>query len=68
MAFEVGEKRGIKARTRLIDALFVNVRPTVAPLFFSFTFKPLPRGLTLIFLFLCNNSGLDSSAVRALVS
>lgn len=36
MEFEVDEKRGIKARTRLIDALFVNVRPTVTPPFFFF--------------------------------
>ena len=40
MAFEVDQKRGIKARTRLIDALFVNVRPTVTPLFFFYLQNP----------------------------
>ena len=36
MAFEVDEKPWIKARTRLINALFVNVRPTVTPFFFFY--------------------------------
>ena len=52
MAFEVDKRPGIKERTRLIDALFLYVLPTVTP-FFSFTFKPIPRGLTLIFMIVC---------------